>query len=91
MRVLVLDSAHYIVYTGIMKNITLSAPEEAIRNARKRALKKGTTLNQEFRAWLDIEEQKSGEQHARQLKKLINDLSHVRSGGPFTRDAMNER
>ncbi len=32
-----------------MKNITLSAPEALINQARERVVAKGTTLNQEFR------------------------------------------
>lgn len=35
-----------------MKNITFSADERLIEQARNRALRDGCTLNQEFRRWL---------------------------------------
>ena len=36
-----------------MKNITLSAEEQLIDRARKKANHNGTTLNVEFRRWLE--------------------------------------
>lgn len=73
-----------------MKNITLSAPEELIELARKKAAAKGTTLNNEFRDWLEAQAM-SGEEHVAQYKQLLGQLSHVDAGRKFTRDEMNER
>ncbi|HUD10110.1 MAG TPA: hypothetical protein VMR28_00370 [Candidatus Saccharimonadales bacterium] len=73
-----------------MKNITLSAPEELIEKARKEAYANGTTLNQEFREWLESRNM-SGEEHVAQYRQLLKKLSHVNAGRKFTRDEMNER
>lgn len=42
-----------LVYTWIVKNITLSADEKVIEAARKKARAANRTLNEEFRRWLD--------------------------------------
>ena len=80
-----------IVYTNnTMKNITLSAPERLINEARKRSAAKGTTLNQEFRDWL-ASQTISNEERQLRHKKLMKQLSHVDAGRHFTREEMNER
>lgn len=38
---------------ALVKNITFSAEEDLIRKARERAAAKQTTLNDEFRKWLE--------------------------------------
>jgi hypothetical protein len=73
-----------------MKNITLSAPEELIEQARKEAEAKGTTLNQEFRKWLELRTV-NGEERLSQYKHLMQRLAHVNAGRKFTREEMNER
>ncbi len=73
-----------------MKNITLSAPEELIEQARKKATAKGTTLHHEFRAWLELQVADGEERRAR-YKQLMKQLSHVNAGRKFTREEMNER
>ncbi len=73
-----------------MKNITLSAPEELIEEARKQAAKKGTTLNEQFRIWLAGQAQ-TGQDRAQNYHKLMESLSHVNAGRTFTREEMNER
>jgi stress-induced morphogen len=73
-----------------MKNITLSAPEELIEQVRKNAVAKGTTLNSEFRAWLESQTT-SGEERLAQHKQLMKRLSRVNAGRKFTRREMNER
>ena len=73
-----------------MKNITLSAPEILIKQARKLASAKGTTLNQEFRNWL-VSQTTSNEERLSRYQKLIKQLSHVDAGRKFTREEMNER
>jgi hypothetical protein len=72
-----------------MKNITLSADEHLIEQAREVARSKRTTLNQEFRNWL--------ESYARpndlvtRYDDLMKRLSHVRVDRKYTREEMNER
>jgi hypothetical protein len=87
-----------IVYTDIveeeildMKNITLSADEHLIEAARKRAHAEHTTLNEQFRCWL--------EDYTRRTQKVNDAIAnlermrgYVRTGGrKFTREEMNER
>jgi hypothetical protein len=74
-----------------MKNVTLSAEEELIEQARQIARAKHTTLNQAFREWLaDYTARDSG---LREYKALMRNLaqSGVRAGRKFSRDEMNER
>ena len=73
-----------------MKNITLSADEELINEARHRAVTEHTTLNAQFRLWL--------EDYARRRKRLdefdelMNGLKgKVRIGRKLSREEMNER
>lgn len=74
-----------------MKNITLSAPEELIEAARREAAKNGTTLNEEFRKWLSRQAENEKRKRQKSYTKLIKSLPLVNTGGPFTRDEMNER
>jgi hypothetical protein len=74
-----------------MKNITLSADEHLIEQARKTALAQHKTLNTAFREWL--------EQYTAQSSGDIEEFDHlmerlrgrVIAGRKFTRDEMNER
>jgi hypothetical protein len=74
-----------------MKNITLSADEALIEAARARARAEHTTLNEQFRRWL--EEYARRERSAEEAIAVIRELrGYVRTGGRrFTRDEMNER
>ena len=74
-----------------MKNITLSAEESLIEAARRRAASEHTTLNAQFRRWL--EEYVQRERLAEEALACIDELrQHLRSGGRrFTREEMNER
>lgn len=74
-----------------MKNVTLSADERLIEAARKRARAEQTTLNAEFRRWL--EQYSAREDKVRAYESLMQELrSRVKTGGrKFTRDEMNER
>lgn len=72
-----------------MKNITLSADETLIQQARLRAASENRSLNDLFREWLA---QYVSQSHAAEKYNiLMAELSHIESGGPFTRDEMNER
>ncbi|MCY4109054.1 MAG: hypothetical protein OXG11_08510 [Chloroflexi bacterium] len=74
-----------------MKNITLSADENLIAAARRRAVAEHTTLNAQFRLWL--ENYAGRRQQATEAMRVIHELqSGVLTGGrKFTRDEMNER
>jgi hypothetical protein len=74
-----------------MKNVTLSADERLIEAARERARREHTTLNEQFRRWL--ERYAAREERAEDAMGVISDLqSRIRTGGRrFTRDEMHER
>ncbi|MEO6760859.1 MAG: hypothetical protein ABI220_00585 [Candidatus Saccharimonadales bacterium] len=73
-----------------MKNITLSAPEDLIEQARKNASAKGSTLNTEFRTWLQTQAISNQDRLAR-YDQLMKHLGSVNTGRSFTREEMNER
>jgi uncharacterized protein involved in exopolysaccharide biosynthesis len=74
-----------------MKNITLSADEHLIEEARERARSEHTTLNEEFRRWLEQYTQRRD--RAQRAMATIEGLrGKIRTGGrKFTREEMNER
>ncbi|MBE2241189.1 MAG: hypothetical protein IAE86_00415 [Burkholderiaceae bacterium] len=73
-----------------MKNITFSADDRLIEAAREQAAADGTTLNEQFRRWL--EQYARRRQAARALESIDRMRAYVRTGGrKFTRDEMNER
>jgi hypothetical protein len=72
-----------------MKNITLSAEENLIEQARLVAQTRHTTLNAAFREWLEQYAAQAGGGAA--VEALMRRLKHVRSSGPYTREEMNER
>ncbi len=78
-----------IVYTISVKNITLSADESLIEQARLVARSQHKTLNTAFREWLVNFTRQSG--NVQEFDALMRRLRHIRSGGPYTRDEMNER
>lgn len=100
---MVIGSSQYtrIVYTRAvylverpLKNITLSAEESLIENARQKAQSQNTTLNAEFRRWLATYalDDNDAEQRVQRYLNLMEELSSVRTDGrTFTRDEMNER
>jgi hypothetical protein len=73
-----------------MKNITLSADERLIEAARERARAEHTTLNEQFRRWL--EDYTRSEQQAREAMAVVRELrGKLRVGRKLTREEMNER
>ena len=74
-----------------MKRITFSADESVLEPARQRARRDHTTLNHEFRRWL--EDYVERESRVAKAMATIERLQRtVQSGGrKFTRDEMNER
>ena len=72
-----------------MKNITLSADEELIEQARLIARSQHKTLNAAFREWLMTFTAQSGDEQ--EVDALMRRLRHVDAGRHFSRDEMNER
>ena len=73
-----------------MRNVTLSAEAGLIDAARQRAASENTTLNAEFRRWL--EGYARHEQAARAMNAVRELQARYDTGGrKFTREEMNER
>ena len=73
----------------MLKNITLSADQKLIESARERARHEHTTLNAEFRRWL--ERYVNRNELVNNYEALMKELDYVRLGRKFLRDEMNER
>jgi hypothetical protein len=73
----------------MLRNITLSADEQAIARAREEAERRGTTLNAEFRLWLEAFVEQ--EWAAKGYQDLMARLHYARAGGRFSRDDLSER
>ena len=74
-----------------MKNITFSADERLIGEARAKAREQHTTLNEAFRKWL-AEYSGRAERVARAMRTLEELQGSIDTGGrKFTREEMNER
>jgi predicted transcriptional regulator len=72
-----------------MKNITLSADEELINQARQQALRENRTLNSVFREWLS-EYARRGKLHTN-YKQIMERLSYADAGRHFNREELHER
>ena len=73
----------------MLKNITLSADEQLIRKARMKAQKEHTTLNAQFRQWL--ENYTSIGMNSNDYESLMDQLSYAKPVRKYSRDEMNER
>lgn len=73
----------------MVKNITLSAEDRLIAQARARAQSESKSLNVVFREWL--QRYVFGKREAGSYHKLMKTLSHVRAGRHFSREELNER
>lgn len=72
------------------RNITFTADEHLIEEAREAARAEGTTLNEQFRLWLEQYARKRRVQRAMGTVDRLR--GYVRTDGrKFTRDEMNER
>ena len=72
------------------RNITFTADEDLIEAAREAARSENTTLNEQFRLWLE------GYARKRQADRAMETVARIRSqyqmtGPKLTRDEMNER
>ena len=72
-----------------MKNVTLSADQFLIAKARERARREKTTLNAEFRKWL--ERYVGLDANDIDYAAIMSRLEYARPGKTFSRDEMNER
>jgi len=72
-----------------MKNITLSADEDLIEQARSIARGQRRTLNEAFREWLAQFAQSAGD--AQGFDALMQRLRYADAGRRFTREELNER
>lgn len=73
-----------------MKNVTLSADERLIEAARERARSMHSTLNEEFRRWLErYAAPDHGLQHYDAVMAQLR--GRVKVGRKLSRDEMNER
>jgi hypothetical protein len=71
-----------------MRNITLSAADQLIDQARAQ----GVTLNDEFRKWLASYVQAGDRQSAvNRFRSVMQALPHADAGRSFSREEMNER
>ena len=73
----------------VLKNITFSAEQADIEQAREEAQSRNTTLNELFRDWLT--EIAGRRTRAEEYRALMNKLNYVNAGRKFTREEMNER
>jgi hypothetical protein len=78
-----------LVYTGIVKNITLSADERLIEQVREKARRDNTTVNELFREWM---RRYAGQnERVREFRELMARLEHVNINRKYTREEMNAR
>ena len=81
-----------IAYTALMRNITLSATDQLIDQARDKARAQGVTLNDEFRKWLASYVQAAdGQSAVNRFRSVMQALPQADAGRSFTREEMNER
>jgi hypothetical protein len=72
-----------------MKNVTLSADDDLIEQARLVARSQHKTLNAAFREWLQQYTAQAG--GPKVLDAPMRRLGHVRAGRHFSREQLNER
>ena len=72
-----------------MKNVTFSADEDLIEQAREEARARKTTLNALFRDWLAELAQR--DKRRQQVGAVLEEMARYNAGGKFSREEMNER
>jgi hypothetical protein len=75
----------------MLRNITLSADEQYIDLARKKAIAAQSTLNVEFRKWLQAYVEAKDESAVTRFREVMQQLGSVDAGRSFSRDEMNQR
>lgn len=78
-----------IVHTARMRNVTISADEAVLRQARNRARAEHRTLNELVREWMAqyIAQPAAGDTY----DALMQRMSHVAAGRRFSREELHER
>ena len=76
-----------------MKNITFSADEQLIEEARQQARQQKTTLNNVFRSWLAsyVARERKAEERVRRFDNVMRRTPYFRTDRKYTREEMNER
>ncbi len=72
----------------MLKNITFSADQHLLHQARKKAQAERTTLNARFRQWL---EQYAFSGSGDEYQRLMDELSYAKPVRRHSRDELNER
>jgi hypothetical protein len=75
----------------MLRNITLSADDQYIDLARKKAIAAQSTLNMEFRKWLQAYVEAKDESAVTRFREVMQQLVGADAGRSFTRDEMNQR
>jgi hypothetical protein len=75
----------------MLRNITLSADEQLIARARDKAGAAQSSLNVEFRKWLEGYAATQDAAAVTRFRDVMQQLGSVDAGRTFTRDEMNER
>jgi hypothetical protein len=73
----------------MLKNITFSAEPELIIRARKKAEERRSTLNAEFRRWL--EGYANSPLNELEFEHLLEKMENIKFERSFSRDELNER
>ncbi|MCH8011597.1 MAG: hypothetical protein IIA61_06560 [Candidatus Marinimicrobia bacterium] len=73
----------------MLKNITLSADERLIQQARDKASNERKTLNSVFRGWLN--RYVGGYSSSLNYKEIMKKLSYAEPGRNFSREELSER
>ena len=72
-----------------MKNVTFSADETLIEQAREEARARKTTLNALFREWLEDLAQR--DKRRERVEAVFEEMGDYDAGGTFSREELNER
>ena len=75
----------------MLRNITLSADELLIARARDKAVAAQSSLNVEFRKWLESYAAGQDDAAVTKFRDVMQQLAGVDAGRTFSRDEMNER
>ncbi len=75
----------------MIRNITLSADDQLIARARIKAQAAQTSLNVEFRKWLEAFAGEQDTAAVARFRAVLAELSQANPGRVFSRDEMNQR
>jgi hypothetical protein len=75
----------------MLRNITLTADDQLIDQARKKATAAQSTLNVEFRKWLTSYAGAQNDAAVSRFRAVMLQLGAVDAGRTFSRDELNQR